>query len=200
MTSHLDFVDHYITGRDLKAHFTNLKNWIKGKLSLTVNLILFLKIYLLFIYFVYFLAASGLSCGTRDLSLQCSGSSLWCTGFSLVVAYGFSLSSCGAQDPTEHVGFVVCGTRAPSLRCTSSVVVVHGLSCPAACGILVPWPGIKLASPALEGGFLTTTNREVPPNFFLIKLFLNTLPHSRMIPHTRQSSMSLINCHLYPSF
>ena len=37
-----------------------------------------------------------------------------------------------------------------------SVVVACGLSCPAACGILVPRPGIEPASPALEGGFLTT--------------------------------------------
>ena len=33
---------------------------------------------------------------------------------------------------------------------------MHGLSCPVACGILVPQPGIKPVSPALEGGFLTT--------------------------------------------
>ena len=31
-----------------------------------------------------------------------------------------------------------------------------GLHCSTTCGILVPWPGIKPASPALEGGFLTT--------------------------------------------
>ena len=33
---------------------------------------------------------------------------------------------------------------------------VHGLSCPAACGILVPQQGIEPASPAFEGGFFTT--------------------------------------------
>ena len=38
-----------------------------------------------------------------------------------------------------------------------SLVVEGRLSCPAACGILVPWPGIQPASPALQGGFLTTT-------------------------------------------
>ena len=37
-----------------------------------------------------------------------------------------------------------------------SVVVAHGLSCLEACGILVPRPGIKPTSPALEGRFLTT--------------------------------------------
>ena len=47
------------------------------------------------------------------------------------------LHSCGTQAP-EGVGSVVCGTRALSLRCASSVVVACGLSCLAACGILVP--------------------------------------------------------------
>ena len=32
---------------------------------------------------------------------------------------------------------------------------MHRLSCPKACGILVPWPGIKPMSPTLEGRFLT---------------------------------------------
>ena len=31
-----------------------------------------------------------------------------------------------------------------------------GLNCPAACGILVPWPGTEPTSRALEGGFLTS--------------------------------------------
>ena len=37
-----------------------------------------------------------------------------------------------------------------------SLVVTPGLSCPSACGILVPQPGIEPASSALQGGFLTT--------------------------------------------
>ena len=37
-----------------------------------------------------------------------------------------------------------------------SVVAVRELSCPTAWGILVLQPGIEPASPALEGGFLTT--------------------------------------------
>ena len=78
-----------------------------------------------------------------------------CMGFSLVVACGFSLSSCGARAP-EHVGSVVCGTRALALRRASSVVVARGLSCPTACGILVPQPEIEPVSPALEGRFFTT--------------------------------------------
>ena len=36
-----------------------------------------------------------------------------------------------------------------------SLVVAQG-AYPIACGILVPRPGIRLAPPALEGGFLTT--------------------------------------------
>ena len=37
-----------------------------------------------------------------------------------------------------------------------SLVVVCRLSCSAACGILVPRPGLEPVSPALESGFLTT--------------------------------------------
>ena len=35
-------------------------------------------------------------------------------------------------------------------------VAVHSLCYPVTCGNLVPWPGFKPASPALEGGFLTS--------------------------------------------
>ena len=72
-------------------------------------------------------------------------------GFSLVVACGL----------LERVGSVIvacrcssCGTRASEH--VGPVVVVCGLSCPVACGILVPQPGIEPTSPALEGRFLTT--------------------------------------------
>ena len=37
-----------------------------------------------------------------------------------------------------------------------SLDVEHGLSCSAACGILVPLPGIEPTSPELQGRFLTT--------------------------------------------
>ena len=57
--------------------------------------------------------------------------------------------SCSARD-------LCCGMQDLSLWHTGSLVVAHGLSCPEACGILVPRPGIEPASPALEGGFLTT--------------------------------------------
>ena len=38
----------------------------------------------------------------------------------------------------------------------ASLVVVYRLSCPKACGILFPQPGIKPTSLELEGEFLTT--------------------------------------------
>ena len=47
-----------------------------------------------------------------------------------------------------------CGSWIPERE--SSVVVVCGLSCSTALGILVPRPGIKPTSPALQSGFLTT--------------------------------------------
>ena len=50
-----------------------------------------------------------------------------------------------------------------ALECMGSVVVAWGLSCPAACGILAPQPGIKPTSPALQRGFLTTGHQGSPP-------------------------------------
>ena len=85
--------------------------------------------------------------------LQHAGSFVAACG--LLIAMCSPLSSCGACAP-EHVGSVVCRMQALYLRHGGSVVAVHGLSCPVACGILVPQPGIEPASPALEGGFLIT--------------------------------------------
>ena len=53
------------------------------------------------------------------------------------------------------------------LQHTGSFVATRGLSCPAACGILVPRPGIEPTSPTLEGGFLTTGSPGKSPWFFL---------------------------------
>ena len=85
------------------------------------------------------------------------------------------LSSCGAWAP-ELTGSVVavhglstCGAQA--LERMGSVVAACGLSCPVACGILVPRPGIKPVSLALEGGFLTTE----PPGKSLIVFCLEFL-------------------------
>ena len=63
------------------------------------------------------------------------------------------LYSCGMQS-LEHADSV---TVIHSLSiCGFSSLVVHWLSCSATYGFLVPWPGIKPVSPALEGKFLTT--------------------------------------------
>ena len=51
-------------------------------------------------------------------------------------------------------GIFRCGVWAP--ESVGSVVVLRGLSCPAACGILVPRPGFEPPSPELEGRFLST--------------------------------------------
>ena len=72
------------------------------------------------------------------------------------------------------VGSVVGGRWALSLRHVSSVVVAQGLSCPAACGILVPPPGMEPVSPALEGGFFTTG----PPGKFRYFIFLKAIVSS----------------------
>ena len=95
-------------------------------------------------FFFFCLRQSGLGC---KLGIFIASRGL------LVVAH--RLSSCGAQAP-ERLGSIVCDTCALQLWPPCSAVAVHGLSCPAACGILVPRPGIEPASPALEGGFLTT--------------------------------------------
>lgn len=68
----------------------------------------------------------------------CSGSSLWRTG---------STARCSVQP------FSSCDARA--IEWVGSVVASV-----AACGILVHRPGLKTASPALEGGYLTTGLRQ----------------------------------------
>ena len=49
-----------------------------------------------------------------------------------------------------------------SLWHTGSLIEAHRLTCPTACGILVPRPGIEHVSPALEGGFFTTGHQGSP--------------------------------------
>ena len=58
------------------------------------------------------------------------------------------LSGCGEWE-------LLSSCRAMAPQCTGSGVVAHGPNCSAACGILVPGPGIEHVSPALAGKFLT---------------------------------------------
>ena len=102
------------------------------------------------------------------------------------------------------------------MRCASSVVVVCGLSCPAACGILVPGPGIEPTSPAAESGFFTTGppgKSQVNGNltlysltFFIYKgikeLWQGLKPSSKKIKHVPsvsflRSRFSTISCGLH---
>ena len=53
------------------------------------------------------------------------------------------------------------------------------LRCSAACGILVPRPGIKPACPALEGRFLTTA----PPGKSPVELVLKPSPKNGLGAH-----------------
>ena len=59
------------------------------------------------------------------------------------------------------------------LQCCAAITTG---SCPAACGILVPWPEIKPAFPALEGGFSTTGPPWKPLKQYFFKVTLKT-PH-----------------------
>ena len=86
---------------------------------------------------LFFLAVLGLHCSSWTLSCHVQAS-----------------TSCSA-------GTSFCGAWA--LECRGSVAVAHGLSFPTACGISVPWPGIKPASPALAAWSLYhRLTREVP--------------------------------------
>lgn len=62
--------------------------------------------------------------------------------------------SCGSRDPRHGMQLL--------WLYTGSEVVALGLTCPAACGILVPQPKMEPTSPVLQGGVLTT---EVPSRF-----------------------------------
>ena len=94
--------------------------------------------------------------------------------------------SWGMQDLCCIMGVFCCGAQtlvgARGLQRTqASVIVALSLSCSAACGILVPWPGIKSTSPALQGGFLTTGPPGSPGIVFLIS-FLGLLIESVYMP------------------
>ena len=74
------------------------------KIDTVLNIYIFIFFYFFWLRWVLVAAYGMFHCG--------AGSSLWRMGFSLVVACGFSLSSCGAWAP----------------GCMGSVVAAHGLS------------------------------------------------------------------------
>ena len=76
-----------------------------------------------------------------------------------------------------------------------SVVVAPELSCPAGCGILVPWPRIEPVSPALEGGLLKPGRWGKSPYQFLshllfiqIKSYIN--PHVNRLPKKKKKKVN----------
>ena len=71
-------------------------------------------------------------------------------GLSLVAVLGLLIA---VSSLVAGTGLQTSGLQ--QLRHWGSVVLVQGLSCPAACGILVPRSGMEPVSLALAGGFLT---------------------------------------------
>ena len=67
----------------------------------------FLKIYYLFIFWLCRVLVDLVA---RGIFVEACGIFRYNAGFFLVVACGFSLSSCGTQAP-EHVGSVVCSPQ-----------------------------------------------------------------------------------------
>ena len=62
----------------------------------------------------------------------------------------------GQASGPNFLSLFFCGCAGSPLSGPASLVVAHRFSCPTTCRILVPLPGIKPVSPALEGRFLTT--------------------------------------------
>ena len=52
----------------------------------------------------------------------------------------------------------------------TALAVALRLSCPIACGMSVPQPGIEAKSPAFQGGFLTTGSQGSPLSFFFLRV------------------------------
>ena len=105
------------------------------------------------------MATSGVKDNSKVFSLF-----LVVLGISVVCMLFFAVL--GLSLVVVHRGLSCCGAWA--LDSMDSVVVVLGLSFPMACGILVPQPGIKPTTPALEGGFLSHwTTSEVQTLRFL---------------------------------
>ena len=86
-----------------------------------------------------------------DLLLGC----LFCS-ISLCVCFCLLVLFLAESGLTAAHGIFHCGVQAPRYGTQGSLVAVRGLSSPAACGILIPQPGIEFMSPALEGRFLNT--------------------------------------------
>ena len=83
-----------------------------------------------------------------------------------------------SADPFSFFLFIYLGCRCCYVQVFSncsahtSLVVSLRLSCPLVCEILDPWPGIKLVSPAFEGGFSTTGPPENSPVDLMVAILI----------------------------
>ena len=136
-----------------------------GKVSKLFVIFSHLKKIILFIYL--FLAVLGL--------YGCSGFSLVAEskGCYLVVVHGPLLQwrlwpwSVGSRVPRLwQLRHGYPAVAAPRLQCQGSRVGVHGLSCPATCGIFLG-QGIKAVSAALEVDSLPSNHHGTPSSHFL---------------------------------
>ena len=66
---------------------------------------------------------------------------------------------------------------------------MHGLSCPSAHGIGVPWPGIEPTSPALQGRFLSTGPPGTSPRAHLLSHPDFSTCDSRLVRDSSQPSV-----------
>ena len=95
---------------------------------------------------------------------------MWASLCKSVYLYLFiSVFGC-VESYLQHAGSFVGG------MCDQSAVVVFRLSCPGACGILVPWPGVELVSPAL--GQILHQRKPITLCVAISKLFILNLPGS----------------------
>ena len=111
----------------------------------------------------------GLSCSVQDLRCVRQYLSLWCMGMWW------------------------------ELRHSGSVVAARRLSCFVAIGILVPRPGIKSMSPALQGTFLTTGPSRNSPNLFSPSKLVIVITLVMIFVMTMQIYSHLEQCPSLPS-
>ena len=125
------------------------------------------------IFFFWHVGSLLLRAGFLQLWRARAYSSLWCTGFSLVVAS--LVAEHGPQSTRASVVVVrrlsSCGVQALERRlssCGAWAQLLHGMWD-------LPGPGMEPVSPALAGGFLTTEPPGKPSPFSFIQLSIKGL-------------------------
>ena len=81
-------------------------------------------------------------------------------------------------------------TQALCCAVQTSLVVAQGLSCPMACGILVPQPGIEPLSPAWDGGFFMSGPPGKSQEFLrVLEKFITKSSYKCMLNFTRHAKL-----------